>query len=128
MSVAKDLIGGSWFMHDKEPWQVKRVETVVCGTHSHSKTKLHVKNLYGGGERVLVFAHQDPVEIVDIFKKAASVISKSKDKVQIMDTQSYETLDADISKELFQELNEGDNVTFVDFNGKIIVLEKRTKA
>ena len=128
MSVAKDLVGGSWFMHEKEPWQVKRVETVVCGTHSHSKTKLHVKNLFGGGEKVLVFGHQDPVELVDIFKKGASVISKLKEKVQIMDGQSYETFDAELSKELFEELNEGDNVTFVDFNGRIIVLDKRARA
>lgn len=125
MAVAKDLIAGSWFMHDKEPWQVKRVETVVCGTHSHSKTKLHAKNLYGGGEKVVVMGHQDPVDLADIFKKGASVISKLKDKVQIMDSQSYETFDAELSKELFDEINEGDNVTFVNFEGKIIVLDKR---
>lgn len=42
-----------------------------------------------------------------------------------MDMVSYETLDANASSELFNELNEGDQVTFVDINGNIQVIEKR---
>lgn len=125
MVEAKELTNGSWFIHEKEPWQVKRVEVVVYGTHSHSKTKLYAKNLYGGGEKVLVFGHHDPVETVGIVRKSASVIAKLKDKIQIMDSQSYETFDAETQKELFEQLNEGDNVTFVEFNGRISVLDKR---
>ena len=42
-----------------------------------------------------------------------------------MDSVSYETFDAELSDELASEVNEGDTVTFIDFKGKVSVLEKR---
>jgi len=41
------------------------------------------------------------------------VIAKG-DKMQIMDSRTYETLDATAEPELLSELNEGDEVIFVD--------------
>ena len=69
--------------------------------------------------------HTDRVDIVEIIKKEGQVVSKTDDKVQIMDNVSYETLDGTAPKELLNELNEGDQVTFIDFNGNIQILEKR---
>ena len=38
---------------------------------------------------------------------------------------SYETLDASVASEIFNELNEGDQVTFIDLKGDVKILEKR---
>mgnify|MGYP001571434313 FL=1 len=69
--------------------------------------------------------HTDKVEIVDIVRKLGQIISKINSKVQVMDMVSYETLDANAPAELFNDLNEGDNVTFVDVKGIIEIIEKR---
>tara|TARA_Y100000294_G_scaffold146542_1_gene142140 strand:- start:4517 stop:4894 length:378 start_codon:yes stop_codon:yes gene_type:complete len=125
MATASELKKGSYFVYKGEPVRVNRKEIVVYGTHSHSKLKLFIQGLDGKGERAINLHHTDKVEIVDIIRKMGQVISKTDDKVQIMDSVSYETLDATAPEELHSELIEGDNVTFVDFNGNMQIIEKR---
>jgi len=125
MATATELKKGSYFIHKNEPVRVNRKEIVVYGTHSHSKLKLFIQGLNEKGEKSINMHHTDRVEIVEIIKKVGQVISKTDDKVQIMDNLSYETLDGTAPKELHNELNEGDQVTFVDFNGNVKIIEKR---
>jgi translation elongation factor P/translation initiation factor 5A len=128
MSTASDLERGSSFLYHGEVLRVVRKEVVAVGTHSHTKLKFFCRPLFGGGERAITLAHQDKVEKVEAMKKTASIISKLPDKVQIMDTHSYETIDAEVAdKELLEELKEGDFVIFVDYAGKAVVVEKTTE-
>ena len=125
MSTATELKRGSYFIHNGQPVQVTRRELVAYGTHSHSKLKLFFKGLTEKGEKTVNMHHTDRVEIVEIIKKMGQVVSKTNDKVQIMDNVSYETLDGTAPEDLLEQLNEGDQVTFVDYNGDIKLLEKR---
>ena len=104
---------------------VLRKEVVAFGTHSHSKLKIFFQGLNEKGERSANFQHTDKVEIVDIIRKLGQVISKFNSNIQVMDMVSYETLDANASADLLNELNEGDNVTFIELNGNVQILEKR---
>jgi len=125
MSSATELKKGSYFIHNNEPVRVNRKEVVVYGTHSHSKLKLFIQGLNDKSEKELNIHHHDKVEIIDIIRKVGQVISKTDDKVQLMDNVSYETLDGTAPDELHNQLNEGDLVTFVDFNGNVKIIEKR---
>lgn len=125
MATASELKKGDYFKHNNEILKVIRKEIVVYGTHSHSKLKFFVQALEKKGEKTFNLHHSDKVEILDIIRKSAQVISKTKDQVQIMDSVSYETLDAGAPEELFNELKEGDGVTFIDLEGNIKILEKR---
>ena len=84
-----------------------------------------IKVLNEKGERAINLQHTDKVEIVDIIRKVGQVISKANDKVQIMDSVSYETLYGSAPEELHSQLIEGDQVTFIDFKGNIQIIEKR---
>lgn len=125
MATASELKKGDYFRHNNEILKVIRKEVVVYGTHSHSKLKLYVQALNKKGEKAINLHHTDKVEILDIIRKSAQVISKLPDKVQIMDSVSFETLDANADEELINEINEGDEVTFIDLEGNIKILEKR---
>lgn len=125
MTTAKELKAGNYIKLNNEILKVTRKEVVAFGTHSHSKTKLFLQGLFSKGEKSVNMNHHDAVEMVDVIRKEGQVISKLSDKVQLMDNVSYETLDADIEPELLLELNEGDIVTFINFEGKAMVLEKR---
>ncbi|MAH02023.1 hypothetical protein CMO87_02220 [Candidatus Woesearchaeota archaeon] len=125
MSSASELKKGSYFIYNNEPVRVNRKEVIVYGTHSHSKLKLFIQGLNKKGEKSINLHHTDKVETVDITRKTGQVISKTNDKVQIMDNVSYETLDASAFEELHNELNEGDQVIFVDLNGDIQIIEKK---
>ena len=125
MTEAKDLKKGSYILHNGEVLRVIKKETVAYGTHSHSKTKLYLVGLTSRGEKNINMMHHDKVEELNIIRKAGQVISKSENKIQIMDQQSFETFDATIDADLLSEIVEGDQVTFIDHNGSATVLEKR---
>ena len=125
MSTASDLEKGNYFIYNGEPVRVLRKEAVSVGTHSHTKLKFFVQGLRDKGERTVIFQHSDRVDKVEIIKKQGQIISKTSSKVQLMDAVSYETLDANLPTELADEINEGDNVTFVELNGKVEILDKR---
>jgi translation elongation factor P/translation initiation factor 5A len=128
MVTASDLDRGSSFQHHGEILRVVRKEVVAVGTHSHTKLKFFCRPLLGGGEKVVTLAHNDKVEIVEARKKSASILAKLPDRVQIMDSHTYETIDAEVAdKELLDQLKEGDNVIFVDYAGKAVVVEKVTE-
>ena len=125
MSTASEMERGNYFIYDGEPVRILRKEVIVVGTHSHSKLKFYVQGLHDRGERSLTFHHTDKVEIVEIFRKLGQIIAKTNDKIQLMDMVTYETLDAIAPSALFNELNDGDNVTFIEFKGNVEILEKR---
>ena len=125
MTEAKELKSGQYIRYNNEVLKVVRKEVVAFGTHSHSKTKLFLQGLFSKGEKSVNLNHHDVVELADVIRKQGQVISKVNDKVQVMDNVSYETVDADAEEGLLGELNEGDSVTFIDFEGNAKVLEKR---
>lgn len=125
MPTATELERGNYFIHNNEPVRVLRKEVIVVGTHSHSKLKLYIQELNGRGERTVTFHHTDKVEIVEIIRKQGQIISKANNKVQLMDMVTYETLDSAVTSELFNELNENDQITFVNIDGNVQILEKR---
>lgn len=124
MPTATELERGNYFIYNGEPVRVLRREVIVVGTHSHSKLKFYIQGLREKGERTVTFQHSDRVEKIEIMRKQGQIISKSGNKVQLMDAVSYETLDSNLPPEL-DDVNEGDSVTFVDLNGKIEILDKR---
>ena len=125
MAVATELDRGSCFIYKGEPLRVIKKEVVVCGTHSHSKLKFYCKNALNGSECILTLAHNDKVDTIEIIRKAAQVLTKVSDKLQIMDNHSFETYEASVDENLFNEISEGDQVTFVEVDGRIEVIEKR---
>ena len=125
MAIASELQRGSYLIYNGEPVRVLRKEVIVVGTHSHSKLKFFIQGLNGKSERSINLHHTDKVEIIDIIRKLGQVISKTNNKIQIIDMVSYETFDANAPTELINEVNEGDQVTFIDLKGNIQILEKR---
>jgi translation elongation factor P/translation initiation factor 5A len=123
MGVASELKRGDSFEYKGEIVRVVRKEVVVFGTHSHSKLKLYVEPVFGGGEKSLTMQHHDKVDVLDIKKKTGQVIAKLPDKLQIMDSHTYETLDAEAKTEVLNEASEGSEVIFVDYGGQAKVLE-----
>ena len=122
MASATDLERGNYFLLRGEPVKVIKKELINVGSHSHTKIKFFIEYLFSGKQDVVVLAHQDTVEILDIMKKKATLISKNP--LQIMDLVSYETKDAEAEQELIDTLNEGDEIIYVDYNNKVKVLEK----
>ena len=125
MAQASELERGTYFIYNNEPVRVLRKEVIVVGTHSHSKLKFYIQGLREKGERTVTFQHSDRVEKIEIIRKHGQIISKANNKVQLMDKVSYETLDAVIPPEMVEDITEGDDVTFVELNGIVEIMDKR---
>lgn len=122
---AKELKTGQYIVYNNEPYQVRKKEVVVYGTHSHSKLKLFLKPALGTGEKIINFAHTDNVETLEIIKKKGTIISLSGKQAQIMDSVSYETFDATIHDEVTEELQEGQDATFIELKGERFIIDGR---
>jgi len=125
MIPLKDLRKGNYLLHRNEPAVIIEMGIVVTGTHSHTKTKAVIQGVFSNFTETLVKSHHETVEELDIVRKKAQLLAKLNDKAQIMDPVSYETLEAEIDEDLLKELNEGDEVTYINFNNRSKVLEKR---
>ena len=125
MSTTSELERGNYFIYNGELVRVIRKEVIVVGTHSHSKLKFYIQGLREKGEKTVTFQHSDRVEKVEIMRKQGQIISKANNKVQLMDAISYETLDATLPPGMIDGINEVDNVTFIELNGTVEILEKR---
>ena len=66
-------------------------------------------------------------EYLDLVRKCATIIAKSKNELEIMDISSFKTIKATIDEALFSEANINDQVTYVEANDGIIVLEVRKR-
>ena len=124
MPDAKEVEKGNWIFYNNGLYLVKRKETVVFGTHSHSKTKLYLQSIKGSSEKPFVFSNHDKLEVADIVRKTGQLISKFEDKAQLMDTYSYETFDVTLDEES-ANFKEGDEVIFINFRGDIKILGKK---
>ncbi len=124
MTSAKEIGPGDFFRVKNDIFSVVRKEVIAVGTHSHTKVKLTVQNINGGGEKQMVYSHEDKLESVDVQKSKGQVVFKDEKKVQVMDLFSYETIEAEAEPELLAELNEGDTVTIVDVEGRKKVTSK----
>lgn len=122
--AASDLERGKFFEYKREVLQVLRRSLVNCGTHSHTKLVFTVCDLNGRKEHDMTMGHNEKVDIIDITKKKANVISKSDNGLQIMDSVTYETLDAICDPEILKSIEEGDEIIYVEYKG-IRVLGKK---
>lgn len=125
MANASDLERGRFFLHRGELLQVLRKGVINVGTHSHTKLNLTVCDLNGKKERDLILAHNDKVDLADITKKKGNVIAKSDTSMQIMDSVSYETLDATCEPEIASDIEIGDEIVFIEYQGVKVLGKKK---
>ncbi|MBU2560512.1 hypothetical protein KKA03_06420 [archaeon] len=124
MVEASSLKKGDFVVQDGGPYLVEKAQSVVVGRHSHTKMKIDLINMFSGERRSLSAATGEEFEKADIVRKHGQFISKTEEgKGQVMDMKEYGVLDCEIKKGV--DLTEGDEVTYIDFKGRAMILEKR---
>jgi translation elongation factor P/translation initiation factor 5A len=124
MVEASSLKRGDFVVQDGEPFFVEKAQAVVISKHSHTKMKIDLTNLFSGDKRTLSAPNHEDIEKADVIRKHGQFISKTEgNRGQVMDMVEYGVLDAEIKDGV--ELNEGDEVTYIDFKGRAMILEKR---
>jgi len=123
MADVKKLKKDTYIIHENEPCIIKSIEFLP--NKSNPLVKIEIEGIFSGKSYDAQLSMHDSIQEADLTRKCATVISKKKNKVQIIDVATFETFDAQISKELLAKAEQGDNITYIAFGNAAKVLEVR---
>ena len=103
---------GDTIIIDGAPCKITDTTTSRPGKHGHAKVNMMAVGMLDGKKRNLVMPGHDKVEAPIVVKKTAQVLSISGNKANVMDMETYETLDLDIPEEFQAEIKEGVEVLY----------------
>ena len=117
---------GSFIVLDGAACRVSDINVSKSGKHGHAKFRMVAIGIIDGRKREVVMPAGSMCEVPVIEKRQAQVFSVSGDKANVMDAESFETLDLAIPEEMKAEVKEGVTVLYwVILNDKIM---KSTKS
>ena len=118
---AVSLKKGSYMIIDGRAYVVRDNQTSRPGKHGHAKCRIVAVGIIDDQKKIVVLPGHDNVQVPIIEKKTAQVLSVSGDTANVMDSESYETFDIKIPKDLKSEVKEGKQVSYwVVLNDKLI--------
>ena len=108
---------GTNILIDGKPFTVKKIDISKTGKHGHAKVNLMAVGILDDKKRNLVMPGHDKIETPIVNKRNAQVLSISGDTANVMDTETYETLDIEIPEEFKGQVTEGVQILYWDLMG-----------
>jgi translation initiation factor 5A len=112
---------GSFIIIDGVPCKVVDMETSAPGKHGSAKNRITAIGIFDGQKKTLLKPAHSDVEVPDIRKKRAQVVSMTENSVQLMDLESYEMYDSAIPEELKKTIKAGSEVEVLEAMGRRII-------
>ena len=104
---------------------VKSMDVSKTGKHGHAKCRIEAVSIIGGNKKVFVVPGHDRLEVPNVDKRKAQVMSKAGGNVTVMDLESFETIEVPCpEQEVFDSLEENGNCEYWDIEGERIVKRK----
>jgi translation initiation factor 5A len=120
---AKDIKKGTALTIDNSHFIVKKVDISTTGRHGHTKVRVEAEDIFSGNKKVFVVPGHERFDVPEV-KKGRGQVMDVGEKVNIMDLESYETLNLDIIEDLKEEIEGEDEVEYWDVEGKKIIKRK----
>jgi translation initiation factor 5A len=117
----KEVKTGSFIMIDGIPCKVVDVETSAPGKHGSAKMRITAMGIFDGQKKTLLMPAHGDVEVPEIKKRRAQVVSITGNVVQLMDMETYEVYDAALPDELRPMLKSGNEVEVLDAMGRRMI-------
>ncbi|UCC18144.1 MAG: translation initiation factor IF-5A [Promethearchaeota archaeon] len=89
------LKAGQYIMIDEEPCIIKSTERSKSGKHGHAKVRVVCVGIFDNNKRSLTFPSGSMVDIPEIVKGNAQINFIEDTSINIMDLESYESMDVD---------------------------------
>ena len=99
---------GNYIMVEDEPCIIKSTERSKSGKHGHAKVRIICMGMFDNNKRSLTFPSGSMVEVPEINKGTAQINFIEDNLINIMDLESYESMDVPwpIEQELVSKLRE----------------------
>jgi translation initiation factor 5A len=103
MSIRREEIqklkSGNYIMVDDEPCEIKSTERSKSGKHGHAKVRVVCVGVFDDNKRSLTFPSGDLVDVPIIEKGNAQINYIDDNKINILDLESYQSIDVDWPEE-----------------------------
>lgn len=103
---------GSYVVLDGTACIVSGVSTSRPGKHGHAKVRIVAVGMIDGKKRDVVMPGHDHVDVPILGKRNAQVLSVSGKIANVMDMESFETLDLEVPEELADNIAAGVNILY----------------
>ena len=115
----KTLKVGKYIVLGGEASKITSLTTSSPGKHGAAKARLEAVGIFDNQKRSIVKPVDTKVDIPIIDKRVGQVLSIQGNNVQLMDMESYETLDLPMPEELKDDISEGIEVEYIVALGNI---------
>lgn len=118
---------GNYVVIDGVACRVVDKQTSRPGKHGHAKVRMTAVGLLDDKKRVIVMPGHDSIDTPIVEKRNAQVLSVQGDNAQVMDSETYETLDLKIPDDLKDTVTDGCTVVYwVILDDKVMKQVKST--
>jgi len=106
-----------------EPCRITEYETSKPGKHGSAKARIVAVGIYDGQKRPHVGPVSMQVHVPLIDKRTGQIISIVGSKIQVMDSETFETIDVDmINEELEGTLEQGKDIEYWNVMGRTKIM------
>lgn len=124
LTHATSLKSGSYLLVDGNPCIVKSTQTSRPGKHGHAKVRIKATDIFTGSTKEVVKPGHDNVEVPIILKKKGQVLSVTGNDVELMDMETFETVNADLSfaeEDIRDKIEAGQTLMFWQVVGRNLI-------
>ena len=106
-----------------EPCRITEYDTSKPGKHGSAKARIVAVGIYDGQKRPHVGPVSMQVHVPLIDKRAGQIISIVGSKIQVMDSETFETIDVDmVEEELAGTLDQGKDIEYWNVMGRTKIM------
>jgi len=115
---------GAAIIVDGVPCIVRTNDISKTGKHGHAKCRIEAIGIIDGKKKVFAIGGHDRLDVPLINKNKAQILSFSEGKANVMDLESFETMDINVPEELKDQLKEEDQIEYWDVEGAKVIKRK----
>ncbi len=114
---------GTNILIDGKAFTIKKIDISKTGKHGHAKCRIEADSILGSQRKVFVVPGHERFEVPLINKRKAQILSIG-DKINVMDLESFETLEIEANQEIKSQFKENDNIEYWDVEGEKVLRRK----
>src|SRR3989344_5790517 len=113
---------GTTLLWDGFPCVVKSNDQSKTGKHGSMKCRMEVVGIFDKKKRIGVIPGSENLEVPNIEKRRAQVLSVEGDRVSVMDLENFETISLPYDEELNNKFETDQQIEYWDVEGQKVVM------
>ncbi len=118
LAEVRTLRVNRYMIIDDEPCKIMSISTSKPGKHGEAKARIEAIGIFDGQKRSVVHPVKHKVHVPMIDKRTAQILALMGDNVQLMDLETYETFEMQISEEYKGKLEPGKEISYLEALGR----------